>query len=686
MSELKNIVTKIRHSYYGMLRVFAFIIAIAIVIIMMPRNAKFKYEFQKMQPWQHETLYAPFNFPIYKTDEQVWAEREAVVKSVHPIFIFDVSTTANGREQMMYQFDAQYVGNRNFKDEYRDLALEIYDSVQNNGIVSWSGAVGSMKAGTIADIVKNKVMSEKPVDELYSMVTASDVVRSMLDTVSDKDCEMFLNKLILGSLRQNVVYSENLTEQARKKALENVMQTFGMVQKDELIISEDEIVTEDKYMIIKSLQKEYENMYDASIFGQNNVLFGHILLVTIAFFCLYMILRLFHKDLFGQLKHVNMILLQMLGVIVPSYLVLRFAPSYIYIVPVPLLAMLLITFFNARVTIMVQLMTLLLISLAMPNPFQYFLIQLMVSLVVIFFMEKRRNRVAYFKTSLAVLVSYLIVFVGVVMMVDGDFNAEFRVQLLLYVFNAFLTLLALPLAFFFERIFGVVTELTLLELSNSNSPLLRKLASEAPGTFQHAMQVADLCEEVVYYIGGNTMLVRTGAMYHDVGKLRNPNYFIENQNGKYNPHEDLSNEESAQIIICHVIDGIEICHDYRIPEQIVDFVRTHHGTRRTEYFYRQELRENPDADERDFVYHGPIPFSKETAVLMMCDAVEAASRAMADKTEASISTLVENIIDGQIIAEQFDNSDITYRDIKVIKKVLKKKLINVYHPRVEYPK
>ena len=255
-----------------------------------------------------------------------------------------------------------------------------------------------------------------------------------------------------------------------------------------------------------------------------------------------------------------------------------------------------------------------------------------------------------------------------------------------FAMNALFTMLSLPLVFLFERVFGFVTDMTLLELSNTNTPLLRKLASEAPGTFQHVMQVADLCEEALFAIGGNMLLARTGAMYHDIGKMNNPLYFTENQNRKYNMHEDMSYQESASIIIQHVIDGIEICRKYHVPEQIIDFVRTHHGTRRTEYFYQMALRENDgDVNEADFRYHGPIPFTKETAVLMMADSVEAASRSLADKTEEAINKLVDNIVDTQAKDNQFINTDLTFRDITTIKKVFKKKLMNIYHVRIAYP-
>jgi putative nucleotidyltransferase with HDIG domain len=253
--------------------------------------------------------------------------------------------------------------------------------------------------------------------------------------------------------------------------------------------------------------------------------------------------------------------------------------------------------------------------------------------------------------------------------------------------NALFTMLALPVLFLFERLFGLTTSLTLMELNNTNTPLLRQLATTAPGTFQHSVQVANLCDEVLYAIGGNTLLARTGALYHDIGKVKNPMYFTENQHGGYNSHNDLSNVESAQIIISHVLDGIEMAEKARLPEQVVDFIRTHHGTRRTEYFYVMEKRLHPDeeVDPTDFTYHGPIPFSRETAVLMICDSVEAASRSLKEPDEDNIGKLVDNIIQKQMDDGQFLNVDLTMRDFTLIRKVLKKKLMSIYHVRVAYP-
>lgn len=686
MNKIKSIVEKIRHSYYDIMKVLAFVIAVVIVVLLMPRNVKFKYEYQKMRPWPHESLYAPFNFPIYKSEETVRKEKEEALKNIEPIFVFDALGTENGREKLLKDFEYQWVDTIGDKEYYRNLILGIYDHIENNGIVAKNNRTNNFKGDEMVVVVRNKVQTKCKYEDLNTMATASAYIQGKLTHISDYKTMQLISNLLHNSLRQNVIYSESMTKQAEKMAVDNIMLTFGMVQKDELIIMEGEIVTDEKYQIITSLQREYADITAKNFFSRNYMLYGQLLLVSIVFLALYLTLRMLRPDIFEQLRYINLILLLMLLMIVPSLLLIRYAPSMIFIMPVAIMSILLMTFFDARISIIVQVMTLIIISLVVLNPFQYFFVQMLVSFVAIFSMTKRTRRASYFGTSLAVFATYVTVYLGMMLIFDGGFDSFDWAVIIIYAGNAFFTMLALPLAFLFERIFGFVTDLSLLELSNTNSPLLRKLASDAPGTFQHVMQVADLCEEVIYNIGGNPLLVRTGAMYHDIGKTRNPFYFIENQNGKYNPHDDVSYTESAQIIISHVIDGIEICRKYHIPEQIIDFVRTHHGTRRTEYFYQMELRENPDGvDESEFKYPGPLPFSKETAVLMMCDAVEAASRSMSEKTEESLNKLVDNIIDGQMKANQFDNTNITFHDITVTKKVLKKKLMSIYHVRIAYP-
>ncbi|MBO5957162.1 MAG: HDIG domain-containing protein [Bacteroidales bacterium] len=688
MSKISSILSKIGHSYQVIFRVLAFLLALFLVVWQMPRTVKFKYEYQKMRPWQYESLYAPFNFPIYKTAEQLKIEEEASLKDFYPIFVFDVNATKNNKEAMLQDFNNQWYGSENDKLINKALLEKIYDTIENRGIITNISTI-ELKPESMIDVVRDRVVKTKAFRDFYTMKTATEFASDYLANLDLDVDKSLINKLLLAYLNQNVVYSEDLTKQSEEQALAAISLTFGMVQKDELIISEGEIISDEKYNILNSLRKEYDTMStDTSFFNRNFSLYGQIVIVSLAFLFLFMAIRLLRPEIMKESRSINMILVMMLLVILPSFIIIKHVPDMIYLMPVTILSMLLVTFFDARMAIFIQTLTLFIISLAVPNSYQYFVIQFFVSLTSIFALSNKSSRSKFFYTSAIIFLAYIIMRIGVALIFDAGLENVNWNDIGIFAMNALFTMLSLPLIFLFERLFGFVTDMTLLELSNTNTPLLRKLASEAPGTFQHVMQVADLCEEALFAIGGNMLLARTGAMYHDIGKVKNPLYFTENQHGKYNMHADMSYEESASIIIQHVIDGIEICRKFHVPDQIIDFVRTHHGTRRTEYFYQMALRESVDpteVDERDFRYHGPIPFTKETAVLMMADSVEAASRSLADKTEEAINKLVDNIIDTQIRDNQFDNANLTFRDITTIKKVFKKKLMNIYHVRIAYP-
>lgn len=687
MNKISNILTRMAHSYQIIMKVLVFIIAIVVVIWQMPRSVKFKYEFQKMRPWQHEALYAPFNFPIYKTDEQLKQEKEEALKDFYPIYIYDTEVTGNNRVRMLVDFENQWNGKEADKLTNLNVLKMLYDTIENVGIISQSSTRDGMKPESMIDVVKDRFVRTKQIRDFYTMKTASERVSEILSEMDVKVDDVLINRLLLVYLNQNVFYSEELTNQAEEQALSAISLTFGMIQKDELIISEGEVITDEKYNILNSLRIEYDSLGTDNFFNKNMNFYGQAVIVCIIFIFLFLGLKLLRPDVVNENNSLTMILVMMLLIIIPSFLVIRHYPTMIFMMPITILSMLLLTFFDAKTSIYVQTLTLLIISLAAPNAFQFFLLEFLVSMISIFILVSNTSRSRYFLTSFVIFISYIVVKLGMSLIFEGSVEGLSMQDVGRFAMNTLFTMLTLPLSFLFERFFGFVTDLTLLELSNTNSPLLRRLSSEAPGTFQHVMQVADLCEEALYKIGGNMLLARTGAMYHDIGKINNPLYFTENQVNKFNYHDDVSNIESAQIIINHVLDGIEICRKFHIPEDIIDFVRTHHGTRRTEYFYQMELRENPDGDvnEADFRYHGPIPFSKETAVLMMADSVEAASRSLKDKTEESISKLVDTIIDTQVNDNQFINTDLTFRDITMVKKVFKKKLMNIYHVRIAYP-
>ena len=686
-SSIKDFFLKLVHSYQTISKIFIFLCAVILVVWQMPRTVKFKYEYQKMKPWQYESLYAPFNFPIYKTAEEIKLEEDDYLKDSYPIFTYDNVITKQNREKMLADFDTKWTGNQVDKLKNKQLLERLYDTIENQGIIANISSLENMKPESMIDVVRDRVVKTRQVRDFYTMKTATDFISDHLLNADEVIDKAMINRLLLAHIHQNIIYSEDLTEQAREQAKSSISLTFGMVQKDELIINEGEIVTEERYNILNSLKTEYASVDSGSFFNRNLNLYGQILLVFVIFSSLFLGLRLLYSDIFKESKSINLIIIVMLMMIIPSFIIIRLYPDMIYVMPLTILAMLMVTFFNIRVAIYVQTITLIIISLAVPNPFQFFIIQYFVSLVSIFVLGKNTSRSRYFVTYASIFISYIVLKVSVSLTLDGGLDNFTWNDVGTFAMNTLFAMLTLPLSYLMEKIFGFVTDMTLLELSNTNSPLLRKLSSEAPGTFQHVMQVADLCEEALFAIGGNMLLARTGAMYHDVGKLKNPLFFTENQHGKYNMHNEMSYYESSQIIINHVLDGIEICRKYHVPEQIIDFARTHHGTRRTEYFYQMELKENPDIEvnEADFRYHGPIPFSKETAVLMMADSVEAASRSLNEKTEESISKLVDGIIDAQVNDNQFINTDLTFRDITTIKKVFKKKLMNIYHVRIAYP-
>ncbi len=686
-SSIKDFFLKLVHSYQTISKIFIFFCAVILVVWQMPRTVKFKYEYQKMKPWQYESLYAPFNFPIYKTAEEIKLEEDDYLKDSYPIFTYDNVITKQNREKMLADFDTKWTGNQVDKLKNKQLLERLYDTIENQGIISSISSLENMKPESMIDVVRDRVVKTRQVRDFYTMKTATDFISDHLLNADEGIDKAMINRLLLAHIHQNIIYSEDLTEQAREQAKSSISLTFGMVQKDELIINEGEIVTEERYNILNSLKTEYASVDSGNFFNRNLNLYGQILLVFVIFSSLFLGLRLLYSDIFKESKSINLIIIVMLMMIIPSFIIIRLYPDMIYVMPLTILAMLMVTFFNIRVAIYVQTITLIIISLAVPNPFQFFIIQYFVSLVSIFVLGKNTSRSRYFVTYASIFISYIVLKVSVSLTLDGGLDNFTWNDVGTFAMNTLFAMLTLPLSYLMEKIFGFVTDMTLLELSNTNSPLLRKLSSEAPGTFQHVMQVADLCEEALFAIGGNMLLARTGAMYHDVGKLKNPLFFTENQHGKYNMHNEMSYYESSQIIINHVLDGIEICRKYHVPEQIIDFARTHHGTRRTEYFYQMELKENPDIEvnEADFRYHGPIPFSKETAVLMMADSVEAASRSLNEKTEESISKLVDGIIDAQVNDNQFINTDLTFRDITTIKKVFKKKLMNIYHVRIAYP-
>lgn len=684
MNWIKSFFNKIRHSYYTIAKVMAFLVAIVLVCWQMPRTGKFKYEYQLSKPWQHETLYAPFDFPIYKDFETLTAETQAASAKVKPIFVFNEEEMSASRNALYNAFEARWDDHAGLdKDLNMDYLFAVYDSIEDQGIVAYDNATASLTAGSEVNVIRDKVMRTAHYGDFYTLNEATEAVaNAMRNTKMEVDREVLI-ELLKGALRQNVFYSAEITKTETEKAVNSVSLTYGMVQKDELVVSEGEVVDAHTFDVLNSLQKEYTSR-SMSTDESRRVLLSQLFLVALVFSLMGLYGGKLHKKVFAELKNIVLLLTLVLLIVIPSYVLVKYAPGLIFIMPVCLLAIMVGSFFNLRLAFSTQVFAVMLISLVVPNPFQFIFMQLVATVLTVFSMSNTRAHHRFIQAALFVFFGYLLVYLAFTFLTTSEVHWPAILMLLL---NGLFTMLAQPLILLFERIFGVTTSLSLMELSNTNTPLLRELAATAPGTFQHSIQVANLCEEVLFEIGGDTMLARTGALYHDIGKMKNPMYFTENQHGAYSPHNDLSNIESAEIIISHVTDGIELAHKNHIPERIIDFIRTHHGTRRTDFFYINEQKAHPDEeiDPAPFTYHGPAPFSRETAVLMMADSIEAASHSLKEPDEKKISDLVDNIVNKQMEAGQFLNTDLTLRDIETCRKVLKKKLMSIYHVRIAYP-
>jgi len=409
--------------------------------------------------------------------------------------------------------------------------------------------------------------------------------------------------------------------------------------------------------------------------------------MNLLFLIQFLFIFLYYKEISDSLKKTFLILISQVSFIGLTYYVFSYYTNWTYMVPFAILPILIAVFINKRVAVIVHLVTVMVLGFYAPNSFNFVYTQFSAGLIAVFSIGNLSKRVDLFKASLFIFLTYMVVYVSMLFVQEGSLD-NFSIEFAGYLAgSSMLVLLAFPLIFLYEKLFGIITHLTLLELSNTNNPLLRDLSEKAPGTFQHSLQVANLASEALYVIGGDALLARTGALYHDVGKMNNPLYYIENQSFGYNPHDELTYEESARLIIGHVIDGIEMARKAGLPEQIIDFIRTHHGTRRVEYFYRLEKKqkEGMEVDESEFRYHGPIPFSRETAVVMMADSIEAASRSIKKPNEQKINDLVENIVSSLMENGQFLNADITLREINTVKKVLKKKIMDINHIRIAYP-
>jgi len=673
-------------------KIFLFLLIIWLLIMVFPREGKFRYEYQKGKLWQHDDLIAPVDFAILKPPAELKAEQEIALRDARPYFRRLNNLADAQMNSLINAFDnawdarfGRQAGENTNRQKDLEIILGIVDTLFSHGIVNINNEIENKPAGYDILIVNGNTATRVPLSNLFTIKTAETYISNQLARANTENNEM-LRGLLLNALKQNIVFDTENTRRAREALVSEIPNSRGLIQSGEKIIQKGELVNAEKFQILESLRADYEERL-GSTFRYNNILLGQSLLIALTMVAFILFMISFRRDIFAENKKLLIILLIIYLMVGTASLTISSRPDLLMLLPFCLVPIVIRVFFDTRLAFFVHVVTLVLTGFMVPNGFEFIFQQLITGIIAIISVAELRRRSQFFITGLAVFITYSAVYIGMLLIQDGSLANINASQFLLYGGSAMFTLFSYPIIFLFEKTFGLVTDVTLMELSDTNSRLLRQLSLHAPGTFQHSMQVANIAEAAIYEIGGNTLLVRAGALYHDIGKMDMPMYFVENQTSGINPHDELSYEESARIIVSHVIKGIEKAKKHKLPEILVDFIRTHHGTRMAEYFYNRQRIDNPEEEISDkaFRYPGPVPFSKETSVLMMADSVEAASRSIKMPTAASISGLVDKIIDSQIETNQFANSDLTLKDITRIKKILKKKLMSIYHVRIEYP-
>jgi putative nucleotidyltransferase with HDIG domain len=688
---MKKIISFIRHSHPEIYKGILFLIAISIIVYIFPKQGKFKYEFQNLKgkPWYHEDLVAPFDFAIKKSDAEIANEKNEIIINSKPYFKYNRAIAIEKKTQLLSEFESKWDNNKSkrFKERTLALANQIIDSVYHKGIIEPTTIIENKPGDFSIYVLYNNVAEEHDLNDFYTVASAYEYIQTTLRRNEGGIDSRFILPLLENCIAHTIFYDKVTSDKILKQSINDISKSHDIILKEQGIISKGEIIDAQKFQILESLKSEYEGQSS----GTGNyllILSGQILIATLCLSLLAAFLAFFRKEIFADNTKLTFILILITLQVLMAGLAADNQTFSIYVLPFCILPIIIRAFYDTRTALFVHLVTVLIISFIAPNRFEFAFIQLLGGMVTIFSIVNMRNRSQIFISSTLIFLTYSIAYFGMTIIQESGIDTITAFDFTWFGISALLTLFSYPLIFVFEKLFGFTSDVSLLELSDTNGKLLRELASRAPGTFQHSLQVANLAEEAIYNIKGNALLVRTGALYHDIGKMEMPMYFTENQANGMNPHNEMNFDESAEIIISHVIKGIEIARENNLPEQIIDFIRTHHGTTTTAYFYRSFQNAFPEEqiEEAKFHYPGPIPFSKETAVLMMADSVEAASRSLKKYDVESIDNLVEKIINTQIEQNQFMNADITFKDINTIKNIFKKKLMNVYHVRVEYPR
>ena len=653
-----------------------------ILVYFLPRETKFGYEYEQGRPWRYNSLIATFDFPVYKTQEEVQAERDSALKQFHPFYTYD----AQKGKQRIIAFRSDFLNGK-----YQDVPAKYLHHIERMlGAVYEAGIVNSDELARMAKelvpgirVVEGTEAEMRALARLYS-------TRSAYEYIMHADTAQYLQRILSRCnineyLEPNLSVDSAKTLAAREDVISSVSPASGMVQSGQRIIDRGEIISADQYKILQSYEKETMRRSNPSD-GLWLIILGQFIFVSCILLTVVVYIGLFRRDYLDS-PHTILLLTTLIGFFpLVTYLMADRNYFNVYMVPYAMVPMFIRIFMDSRTAFMAMMASVVLSSFALNTNYEFIIVQSMAGLTAIYALKDLTERSQIMRVALFVIIIASVVMLGYDLSQGIDLqHLDTSMYISLFV-NGMLLLFAYPLLYLIEKLFGFTSSVTLVELSNTNNNVLRRMSQVAQGTFVHSLQVANLAAEVADKIGAKPQLVRTGALYHDLGKMLNPAFFTENQTG-VNPHDDFTEAESARIIIDHVTNGLQLADKYHLPKVIRDFIRTHHGRSQTKYFYIKWKNEHPDEepDAKMFTYPGPNPFTREQAILMMCDSVEASSRSLKEFTEESISELVSRIVDGQVAAGYFKECPITFRDIADAKRVLVESLKTIYHTRIAYP-
>lgn len=659
-----------------------FALSTLFIVYFISMKNQFAYDFSKGDAWGYETLYAPFDFAIIKSQGEIEAEKLRLRKEAIVYFDADKTTAQKVNAAYASNFKNYFPfreGSLRYK-RYYDYGAALLTLFYDRGVLP----VNYQHQGeATAAIIKGRSETDLPFDALVNLNELSAYLNLTLEK-GYLQYEKAFYQLFFAILEPNLTYNKSFSQQSIAEVYAKISKTRDLIKKGDQIILSNEIIDGDKWDKLRSLRQQFSS---ENLSGTNAiwVLVGYTIIVMILLLILFLFIYQYRPNLFEDNTAVTFIFFNLLLMVGMSISLVKFDSNYFYALPICIFPLITKAFFDARLGLFVHVLSVLLIGFIAPNSFEYVVLQTLAGIVTILSAAELYKRANLFISVFQITLVYVLGYFSFYIIRNGGIANINYTFFGLFFINGLLTLFVQPLIYFYEKVFKLVSDVSLLELSDTNSGLLKELSNKAPGTFHHSLQVANLAEAAASAIDANVLLTRVGALYHDIGKVNKATFFSENQRGSVSPHDDLSPKESARIIIDHVIDGIELAKRYNLPDRVIDFIRTHHGTSKVYYFYKKQQALFDQVDEEEFTYKGPKPFSKETAIVMMADGVEAASKSLKEPSYEGLNNFVIKVIDQQMEDKQFINANITLAEIETVKKVLLNKLVNVYQLRIEYP-